>query len=95
MDHKKYIVEILNNFCYIYIIGGKYMYIKKFNEITEQELNMIIDLHYNHWSRFNPKMKREDTEYKFREVYTKDTLPFGVVLVNENEEIIGIIVVFF
>lgn len=65
------------------------MYIKKFNELSTEELNMIIDLHYNHWSRFNPKMKREDTEYKFREVYTKDTLPFGVVLVNENEEIIG------
>ena len=65
------------------------MHIKKFNEITEQELNMIIDLHYNHWVNFNPKMRKEDTEYKFREVYTKDTLPFGVVLVNENEEIIG------
>jgi len=65
------------------------MQIKKFNELTEVELNMIIDLHYSHWVKFNSKMKKEDTEYKFKELYTKNTLPFGIALVDDLENIIG------
>lgn len=62
--------------------------IKKFNELTEQELNLIIDTHYNHWINYNPKMKKEDTIYKFSKIYTEDKLPFGIALLD-NHNIVG------
>lgn len=58
--------------------------IKKFNELTEQELNLIIDTHYNHWVNYNPKMLKENTIYKFSKIYTQDELPFGIVLLDNN-----------
>ena len=39
--------------------------------------------------KYNPKMKKEDTEYKFRQLYIKDTLPFGIALVNDENDIVG------
>lgn len=65
------------------------MKIKKFNELTKQELNLIIDTHYNHWVNYNPKMIKENTIYKFSELYTKDELPFGIALVNDDGDIVG------
>ena len=65
------------------------MQFRKFNELTDDQLDMIIDLHYNHWVKFNPKMRKEDTEYKFKELYTKDELPFGIVLINDENDIVG------
>lgn len=37
------------------------MIIKKFNELTEEQLNLIINKHYNHWSQYSPLMTLEDT----------------------------------
>ena len=37
------------------------MIIKKFSQLTESELNLLIDIHYNHWVKFNPKMQKENT----------------------------------
>lgn len=65
------------------------MKIKKFSELTDEELNYIIDIHYNHWVRFNPKMKKENTIYKFTKMYTTDELPFGITLIDDSEVIIG------
>lgn len=65
------------------------MKIKKFSELKREELNLIIDTHYNHWVRFNPKMIKKDTEYKFSKLYTTDKLPFGIALVDDNDNIIG------
>lgn len=65
------------------------MKIKKFSELNNEELNSIIDIHYNYWKKFNPKMVRENTEYKFLELYTKNELPFGIALLDENDNIIG------
>ncbi len=61
------------------------MKIKKFKELAKEEIEFIIDTHYNHWINFNPKMKKEDTIYKFTKLYTKDDLPFGIVLIDNNE----------
>ena len=45
------------------------MKVKKFNQLTAEELNYIIDIHYNHWVKFNPKMIKENTILKQSELY--------------------------
>lgn len=66
-----------------------FMKIKKFSELDKKDLQMIIDKHYNHWVKFNPKMVKENTKYKFNEVYTKDELPFGISLLDDSDNIVG------
>lgn len=68
------------------------MEIKKFKELSNDELKSIIKRHFNHWSRFNSLMSIENTEYKFSTLYTTDNLPIGLALVD-NEEIIGFCVI--
>lgn len=58
--------------------------IKKFQELEENELNIIIDTHYNHWVKHNPKMVKKDTIEKFSKIYTKGELPFGIALLDDN-----------
>ena len=65
------------------------MKIKKFSELTENELNYIIDAHFNHWIKFNPKMIKENIIYKFTKLYTTDELPFGIALVDDLDNIVG------
>ena len=65
------------------------MKVKKFNQLTEEELNYIIDIHYNHWVKFNPKMVKENTIYKFTKLYTRDELPFGIALIDNKDNIVG------
>ena len=65
------------------------MIIKKFSELEKKDLQLIIDRHYNHWVKFNPKMLKESTEYKFNEIYTKNELPFGIALFDNDENIVG------
>lgn len=59
------------------------LHIKKFSELDDDLLNKIIDVHYNHWVKFNPKLNRENVVFKFKNLYTKKSLPFGVALFNE------------
>ena len=65
------------------------MIVKKFSELTDIEINTIINEHYNHWVKFNPKMKKEDTIYKFTKIYTKNILPFGISLFNNDNIMVG------
>lgn len=65
------------------------MKVKKFNQLAEEELNYIIDIHYNHWVKFNPKMVKENTIYKFTKLYTRDELPFGIALIDDKDNIVG------
>ena len=65
------------------------MKVKKFNQLTEAELNFIIDTHFNHWVKFNPKMIKENTIYKFTKLYTSDELPFGIALIDDSDNIVG------
>lgn len=65
------------------------MYIKRFKELTDSELDMLIDIHFNHWHQFNPKMVKENTIYKFKELYIKDKMPFGIALINDDDNIVG------
>ena len=65
------------------------MKVKKFNQLTEAELNYIIDTHFNHWVKFNPKMIKENTIYKFTKLYTTDELPFGIALIDDSDNIVG------
>lgn len=52
------------------------MEIKKFNELTEEQLNKIINKHFSHWSKFSPIMTLEDT----KNIYTSNTLPYGIAM---------------
>ena len=65
------------------------MIIKRFSELTKDELNYIIDIHYNHWVKYNPKMIKENTIYKFTELYTTNKLPFGIALIDDLGNIVG------
>lgn len=65
------------------------MKVKKINQLTEAELNFIIDTHFNHWVKFNPKMIKENTIYKFTKLYTTDELPFGIALIDDSDNIVG------
>ena len=65
------------------------MKVKKFNQLTEAELNFIIDTHFNHWVKFNPKMIKENTIYKFTKLYISDELPFGIALIDDSDNIVG------
>lgn len=60
----------------------------KFRDLTEDQLNHIINIHFNHWVNFNPKMQKENTIHKFNNIYTTDNLPLGLALVEEKN-IIG------
>ena len=65
------------------------MKIKKFSELSKEKINEIIDIHFNHWVKFNSKMIRENTVYKFSELYTKDELPFGIAMLDDENNLIG------
>lgn len=65
------------------------MEIKRFSKLSKEELNFIIDIHFNHWVKYNPKMIKDNTIYKFSQLYTKNQLPFGIALLDENKNIVG------
>ncbi len=68
------------------------MNFKKFNELTDSELEKIINKHYNHWVQYSPTMDFEITKNKFKNVYAKNnTIPFGIAMI-ENNDIIGFLV---
>lgn len=64
------------------------MEIKKFNELTEKQLDMIINKHFSHWSQYSPLMTLEDTINKIKNIYTSNKLPYGIALC-EKDNIIG------
>lgn len=68
------------------------MEIKKFKELSKNEIDIIIERHFGHWSQYNPLMNRENTEYKFKELYTTDEIPIGLALID-SEKIIGFCVI--
>lgn len=68
------------------------MIFKKFNELTKDELEKIINKHYNHWSQYSPTMNYENTKNKFENIYAKnDTIPFGIAMF-EDDILIGFLV---
>lgn len=68
------------------------MKIVKFSQLDENELNIIIDKHYNHWKKFNDKMDINTTMYKFKELYTKNEIPYGIAI-KENDNLLGFCVI--
>lgn len=65
------------------------MITKKFSELSEENLNKIIEKHFSHWSRYSNQMNLEDTTYKFKELYAKNNnIPYGIAILD-NEIIIG------
>lgn len=71
------------------------MTVKKFCELTEQELDKIIDKHFSHWSQYSKLMTLKDTTYKFKEIYAKNiVIPYGIALFDKDE-IIGFCILKF
>ncbi len=65
------------------------MLVKRFSELSEEALNKIIDKHFSHWSQYSELMTLENTTYKFKELYAKNTdIPYGIALIDKDE-IIG------
>jgi len=65
------------------------MKIKKFTELNERDLDLIIDKHFNHWVKFSPTMVLEHTIHKFKNLYANnDEMPFGIAMF-ENDNLIG------
>lgn len=67
------------------------MRIIKFSQLSQEQLNILINQHYNHWSKFSSFMDIKNTEFKFKTLYTKNTLPFGIAL-EDNNQIVGFMV---
>lgn len=68
------------------------MIIKKFNELTQEELDKIINKHYSHWSQYSPTMNYENTKNKFENIYAQnDIIPFGIAMFEECD-LIGFLV---
>ena len=65
------------------------MKIVKFKDLEEKELEEIINAHFNKWSKHSPRMRLEDTEYKFKNLYTTDELPFGIALFDDLDNLLG------
>lgn len=65
------------------------MKVKRFSELTDEELNKIINRHFCHWSKYSTKISLDDVIYKFKNIYAlNNELPYGIAIV-ENKEIIG------
>ena len=60
------------------------MEIKKFNELTEKQLDKIINKHFSHWSQYSPLMTLEDTKNKIKNEYTSNNLPYGIAMLENN-----------
>lgn len=65
------------------------MKIKKFSELTIDQINYLVEIHFNHWVKFNPKLNKQDTNFKFKNLYTTEQLPFGIALIDEFEQVVG------
>lgn len=62
------------------------MEIKKFSELSNEELLKIINKHFDHWSKYSEFMNYNDTVIKFRDIYAKDNnIPYGIALYNEGK----------
>ena len=64
------------------------MIIKKFNELTDEQLDKIVNKHFSHWSQYSPLMTLEDTINKIKKVYITNELPYGIAMID-GDEIIG------
>ena len=68
------------------------MIFRKFSELTDTELNKIINKHYNHWAQYSPTMDLNTTKEKFENIYANDNnIPFGIAMYEKNN-LIGFLV---
>lgn len=62
------------------------MEIKRFSEISESDLERIVNKHFTHWSQYSEFMNLEDTTNKFKNIYTDDTsIPYGLAMYDEDK----------
>lgn len=62
------------------------MMLKRFSEISEADLDKIINKHFSHWSQYSESMNLEETLVKFKNLYTDDTsIPFGLAMYDEDK----------
>ena len=67
--------------------------LRRFSEVKDKDINIIISTHYNHWSRYSDFMNIDDTTYKFKEIYTNNMdFPIGYALYDDNK-LIGFCVI--
>jgi len=61
------------------------MEIKKFCNIDSKTLDIIINKHFSHWSKFNPMMDLNNTVNKFKNIYAVNSeVPFGIAMFDNN-----------
>lgn len=61
------------------------MEIKRFSEISETDLDRIVNKHFSHWSQYSELMNIEDTTNKFKNIYTDNTsFPYGIAMYDED-----------
>ena len=57
----------------------------KFKDISKEELEVIINKHYNHWKKYNPMLDLNETVDKFKNQFTREEgLPIGYACYNEK-----------
>lgn len=68
------------------------MIFRKFSELSDTDLNKIINKHYNHWVQYSPTMDFNTTKEKFENIYANDNnIPFGIAMYEKNN-LIGFLV---
>lgn len=62
------------------------MELVKFSKLSDELLDQIVQIHYNHWSQFTDFMVYENVENKFKNIFTDDSaLPIGYALMDGNK----------
>lgn len=65
------------------------MEVKKFSEISETDLEKIVNKHFNHWSLYSRYMVLSETRDKFFNIYAvDDKIPYGIAM-YDNDNMIG------
>ena len=59
--------------------------IKYFKDLSENQLEIIIKEHFNHWVKYNPLLQIENTSFKFNKLYCGVELPFGIALFCDDK----------
>ncbi len=71
--------------CYNLPREKRKMRLVMFCDLTDDQLDKIIDAHYNQWKQYNDNLVKEVSAKKFKTIYNSRRLPYGVALFDGLE----------
>lgn len=62
------------------------MQLIKFKDISKEDLEKIINMHYNHWKQFNSTLDLQEVKENFTNSFTRETgLPIGYAYYDKDK----------